>query len=185
MGMPFTRRAMLFSSLALAVERQKLDQAAALVQAKVDSGEVRAASLHVRSGNDVFAKDFGAAKNGRAVFLLASISKPMTATAVQLLADRGALSPADPVRKHIPEFQGGDRDQITIRHLLTHTTGLPDMLPENDELRKRHAPLKDFVAGTCKAPLLFKPGTKVKYQSMGILLAGEIVERVAKKSLPA
>ena len=88
------------------------------------------------------------------------------------------------MRKHIPEFQGGDKDKITIRHLLTHTTGLPDMLPENDELRKRHAPLKDFVAGTCKTPLLFPPGTKVKYQSMGILLAAEIVERVSGKPLP-
>ena len=78
---------MLFSSLALAVERQKLDQAAALVQSKVDSGEVRAASLHVRNGKDVFSKDFGAAKNGRAVFLLASISKPMTATAVMRQCD--------------------------------------------------------------------------------------------------
>jgi CubicO group peptidase (beta-lactamase class C family) len=174
---------MLFSSLALAVERQKLDQAAALVQSKTDSGEVRAASLDVRSGKDVFSKDFGEAKSGRAVYLLASISKPMTATAVMLLADRGALSTTDPVRKHIPEFQGGDKDKITIRHLLTHTTGLPDMLPENDELRKRHAPLKDFVAGTCKTPLLFAPGTKVRYQSMGILLAAEIVERVAKKPL--
>ncbi len=184
MEMPFSRRAMIISSLAMAVERQKLDQAAALVQSKVDSGEVRAASLHVRCGKDAFARDFGAAKNGRAVFLLASISKPMTATAVMLLADRGALALTDPVRKHIPEFQGGDRDKITIRNLLTHTTGLPDMLPENDELRKRHAPLKDFVAGTCKTPLLFAPGTKVRYQSMGILLAAEIVERVAKKPLP-
>ena len=59
---------------------------------------------------------------------------------------------------------------------------LPDMLPENDDLRKRHAPLKDFVAATCKTPLLFSPGTKVKYQSMGILLAGEIVQRVADRT---
>jgi len=167
----------------MAIRRQKLDEATALIQAKVDSGFVHAASLHVRCGSEVVAKDFGAAKNGRAVFLLASISKPMTATAVMLLADRGALSLSDPVRKHIPEFQGGENDKITIRHLLTHTTGLPDMLPENEDLRKRHAPLKDFVAATCKTQLLFTPGTKVRYQSMGILLAAEIVERVAKKPL--
>src|SRR5215211_5705945 len=120
--MPFTRRAMIFSGLAMALRRQKVDEATALIQSKVDSGDVRAAALHVRCGNDVFAKDFGVAKNGRAVFLLASISKPMTATAVLLLADRGALSLSDPVRKHIPAFSGGDKDRITIRHLLTHTT---------------------------------------------------------------
>jgi CubicO group peptidase (beta-lactamase class C family) len=181
--MPFTRRAMIFSGLAMALRKQKIDEATSLIQAKVDSGDVRAASLYVRCGKDVASRDFGAARNGRAVFLLASITKPMTATAVLLLADRGALSVGDLVAKHIPEFRGGERDKITIRHLLTHTTGLPDMLPENEELRKRHAPLKDFVAGACSTPLLFSPGTRVRYQSMGILLAAEIVERVAKKPL--
>ena len=175
---------MIFSGLAMALRKQKVDEAVQLIQSKIDSGDVRAASLHVRGGKDVFSHDFGAAKNGRAVFLLASITKPMTATAVLLLADRGALSVSDPVRKYIPEFTGGEKDKITIRHLLTHTTGLPDMLPENEPLRKRHAPLKDFVAGTCATPLLFSPGTRVRYQSMGILLAAEIVERVAKKPLP-
>jgi CubicO group peptidase (beta-lactamase class C family) len=168
----------------MALRKQKVDEAAALVQSKIDSGEVRAASLHVRCGQDVFSRSFGAAKTPDAVFLLASISKPMTASAVMLLADRGKLAISDPVRKFIPEFQGGDKDRIVIRHLLTHTSGLPDMLPDNDDLRKRHAPLADFVVGTCAAKLLFPPGTKVKYQSMGILLAGEIVHRVAGRPLP-
>jgi CubicO group peptidase (beta-lactamase class C family) len=182
--MPLTRRSLIFRGLALALRRQKVDEAVKLIQARVDSGDVRAASLHVRCGKDVFQQGFGAAKEPRSVFLLASISKPMTASAVMLLADRGRLSITDPVQKFIPEFKGGEKDRILIRHLLTHTSGLPDMLPENDELRKRHAPLKDFVAGTCKADLLFSPGTKVKYQSMGILLAGEIVQRVAGRALP-
>ena len=73
---------------------------------------------------------------------------------------------------------------MLVRHLLTHSSGLPDMLPENEELRKRHAPLKDFVAGTFRTPLLFTPGTQVKYQSMGILLASEIIERITKRPLP-
>jgi beta-lactamase class C len=55
------------------------------------------------------------------------------------------------------------------------------MLPENVELRKRHAPLSDFVSATCRTPLLFAPGTEVRYQSMGILLAAEIVARVTKQ----
>jgi CubicO group peptidase (beta-lactamase class C family) len=175
---------MIFSGLAMALRKQKVDEAARLIQAKVDSGDVRAASLHLRSGSDTFAQDFGAAKAGHAVYLLASISKPMTATAVMLLADRGKLSISDPVQKYVPEFRGGEKDKITIRNLLTHTSGLPDMLPDNEALRKRHAPLKDFVAGTCATPLLFSPGKQVKYQSMGILMAAEIVERVSKQSLP-
>jgi beta-lactamase class C len=108
----------------------------------------------------------------------------MTATGVMLLADRGELALSDPVRKFIPEFSEGDRKLITIQHLLTHTSGLPDQLPENDELRKSHAPLKDFVARAVRTPLLFKPGAKYSYQSMGILLAAEVCQRITKQPFP-
>ena len=76
----------------------------------------------------------------------------MTATGLMVLVDRREISLSHPVRKYIPEFRGGDRDLVTVRHLLTHTSGLPDMLPENDALRRRHAPLEDFVA-RARSPL--------------------------------
>lgn len=179
-----TRRSLLFSSLALALRKDKLDPALALIEKQTASGDVSAAVLEAQSAGETVSRSFGAARNPAALFLLASLTKPMTATAVMLLSDRGELSIEDPVRKFIPEFHGGDRDRILIRHLLTHTSGLPDMLPENTELRKRHAPLSDFVAATCRTPLLFAPGSQVKYQSMGILLASEIVQRVVKQPLP-
>ena len=53
------------------------------------------------------------------------------------------------------------------------------MLPENTELRRANAPLSKFVEGTFKTPLLYPPGTSFRYQSMGTLLAGEIVERIS------
>lgn len=164
-------------------KQDKLQAAAALIAKPVAAGDVSAASLDVRQGSFTLRRAFGRAHDPEAVFLLASISKPMTATGVMILSDRGELSIADPVSKFIPEFKGGDRDLVTVRHLLTHTSGLPDMLPENVALRKRHAPLKDFVAATCKTPLLFKPGTQVRYQSMGILLAAEIAERITHRPL--
>ena len=179
-----TRRSLLLGGLAVALRRERLDEAVRLVRQQVDSGVVSAAVLDVRCSGQKLSQAFGAARTADAVFLLASITKPMTATAVMILSDRNELAIADPVRKFIPEFRGGERDRVTIRHLLTHTSGLPDMLPENEELRKRHAPLKDFVAGTRATPLLFSPGTQVRYQSMGILLAAEIVERITRRSLP-
>lgn len=160
-----------------ALRTQCAEEAAELVAKAVASGDVRAAVLDVRQGRFRFSRAFGAAHE-QTVFLLASISKPMSAAGVMMLADRGKLALDDPVRKFIPEFTGAGRDLITLQHLLTHTSGLPDMLPENVELRKRHAPLADFVAATCKTPLLFRPGEKVSYQSMGILLASEIVQRI-------
>lgn len=180
-----TRRSLLFAPVALALRREKLDEAIRLIQSAVDSSNVSAAVLHVRKGGEIVNKAFGAAKTPNAVFLLASISKPMTASAVMILSDRKELAITDPVYKFIPEFKGGKRRRVVIRHLLTHTSGLPDMLPENEELRKRHAPLKDFVAATCGTPLLYSPGTNVKYQSMGVLLAGEIVQRITRRPLSA
>ncbi len=179
-----TRRDWLFSSMAFALKQDKLDEVIRLVGSQTAGGGVDAAVMFVQNGSTVVRKAFGKAATPEAVFLLASITKPMTATAVMQLVERGELRLSDPVQRHIPEFRGGGREKVLIRHLLTHTSGLPDMLPENIELRKRHAPLADFIAGTCRTPLLFEPGTQVSYQSMGILLGAAIVERIAKKPLP-
>lgn len=180
-----TRRDLLMSGVAFTLRQGKLDEAARLLESKTASGEVAAAVLHVRNRSTEFVRAFGKAPDPGAVFLLASITKPMTCTAAMILVDEKKLSLADPVQKHLPEFSGGERGRVLVKHLLSHSSGLPDMLPENDALRKRNAPLKDFVTGTYKTDLLFAPGTQVKYQSMGILLAAEIVERIAKRPLPA
>jgi CubicO group peptidase (beta-lactamase class C family) len=172
------RRVFLAGGVSVALNQGRLAEAVALIEKATGNGEVAAASLHVRQGGFTLSRGFGRAGSPEAVFLLASITKPMTVSGVMILADRGELALSDPVRKFIPQFTGGERDVVAVRHLLTHTSGLPDMLPENIELRKRHASLKEFVAATCKTPLLFKPGSEVRYQSMGILLAAEIAERI-------
>ena len=178
------RRHLLTGSLGFALKSGALEQAELLIEQRVRSGEVEAAVLHLRDAGKTHERAFGKAATPEAVFLIASITKPMTATAVMLMADRGQLRLTDSVTKYIPKFRGDGREEVQIRHLLTHTSGLPDMLPQNEELRKRHAPLSAFVEGTCRVPLLFKPGTRVNYQSMGILLAAEIVAHVARQSFP-
>ncbi len=178
-----TRRDFLSGAVALSLRRDRIEAAAAQLEQATRDGRVSAAVLHIERGSDQVSRAFGRAPSPATPFLLASITKPMTATAVMILSDRNLLAISDPVRKFIPEFSGAGREAITIKHLLTHTSGLPDMLPENDALRAHHAPLKEWVAATCKTPLLYKPGTDVRYQSMGLLLAGEIVERVSKTPL--
>ncbi|RBP46557.1 beta-lactamase class C [Roseimicrobium gellanilyticum] len=158
--------------------------AASLLQTQAEKGVIESAVLHVQRGSQVFQQAFGKARSTEAIFLLGSITKPMTAIAVMVLADRGKLRLSDPVMKFIPEFSEGARRKITLEQVLIHTSGLPDQLPENNELRRRHAPLSEFVQATVRTPLLFEPGTQYHYQSMGILLAAEVVERVAKMSLP-
>jgi beta-lactamase class C len=141
---------------------------------------LHAAVLRVESKGQVFEEAYGKARID-SPFLIASITKPMTAAGVMLLVDRGVIGFEDPAAKYLDGFRGEGREQITIRHLLTHTSGLPDMLANNVELRKRNAPLSAFVKGSLTTPLLFAPGTQTKYQSMGILLAAEIAQRKTGK----
>ena len=168
------------TQVALAWRQDRIEQAFRVMDDACRKAEVAEASLLVRQNGKQAWHGWGKTRTADRVFLLASITKPMTATAVMVLAGRGRLRLDDKVNKHIPEFRGGDRDLVTVKHLLTHTSGLPDMLPDNEALRRKHAPLSGFVAGACKVPLLFQPGTQCRYQSMGILLAAEIAERVTK-----
>jgi CubicO group peptidase (beta-lactamase class C family) len=103
----------------------------------------------------------------------------MVALAVLLLVQRGALSLSQRVAEFLPEFKEAAKRPITIRHLLSHTSGLPDMLPENAELRSNQATLSQFVEQTCRTELLFPPGRGAQYQSMGYALLGPILDVVS------
>ena len=117
-----------------------------------------------------------------AIFLVASITKPVVATAALQLIERGQLTLADRVVDYIPEFGREGKYGVEVRHLLTHTSGLPDMLPDNLELRQGHASLQRFVERTCEESLAFPPGRGVQYQSMGFAVLGEIIARISGKS---
>lgn len=170
--------------LLVALHQGKFDAAAGVLSKAAAEGQLHAASLCVRHGKEVFARAFGAAKSEDALFLLASVTKTLTAAAVMTLVDLEKLRLDDPVAKFIPEFSEGARSRITIAQLLTHVSGLPDQLPENEALRKRHAKLPDFVAAAVRTPLLFDPGTRYSYSSMGILLASEVARRITGTEFP-
>ena len=118
------------------------------------------------------------------IFLVASISKPIVCAAVLHMVEQGRVCLDDRVVQYVPEFGANGKEEVTVRHLLTHTSGLPDMIPENHEYRAAHRPLGDFVARVCELELIFQPGTRVSYQSMGIAMLGAIVERLAGRGLP-
>lgn len=81
------------------------------------------------------------------MFLLASISKPVTYMGAMILVERGLLGLTDLVTTYIPEFAAHHKDETRVHHLFTHTSGLPDMLENNEELRRNHAPLSEFIRG--------------------------------------
>ena len=161
----------------------KMNSAFSIIQKQVDAGVLKGAVLRVERRGEAEQQAFGIAKED-SMFLLGSITKPFTAVAAMVLVDRGELKLSDRAVKFIPEFSEGERKEITVEQLLTHTSGLPDQLADNNAMRARHATLADFVQGTVRTPLLFAPGTKYHYQSMGIMLAAEIVQRITKTPLP-
>lgn len=110
-------------------------------------------------------------------YLIASLTKSVVATMFVQLAAEGHFYLNEPVRSFLPGFHRGTHRTITLRHLLTHSSGLPDMLPNNNELRASHAGLEEFVAGTAGQEPAFAPGTATSYCSMGFGLLAAIMEK--------
>ena len=140
--------------------------------------EINAAVLDIVYKGKRFTKAYGQAANADQVFVIASISKPIVATAAMIFKDRGKLALEDRTVKYVPEFQGDWRNEVTLQNLLTHTAGLPDTLPQMHELLTRQASLEEMFAATCRVPLLFKPGAAVSYSNLGVLVVKEILERI-------
>ncbi len=118
------------------------------------------------------------------LFLLASITKPIVYSAAMRFVERGDLRLSDLVTKYIPDFAAHHKEATQLIHLFTHTSGLPDMVANNELLRRRHAPLADFTTAVVRDTVpLFRPGTNFSYQSMGTLMVAEILQLLTKRSI--
>jgi serine-type D-Ala-D-Ala carboxypeptidase len=116
------------------------------------------------------------------IFDLASLTKPLATTLLLAIeAEAGTLALDDPVRAYVPEFDGDDRRDVTLAHLLTHTSGLPKWRPlyadPGDPARVPGA-----LGGL---PLEFATGTRVVYGDPNFILLGLVLERVAGRPLDA
>jgi len=175
------------SSEEIGLASERLEIVYGMLERWIEEGVVPGAAISIaRGGRFLEPRGFGrmgpesaaAPLSPEAIFLVASVTKPVTATATMLLVERGKLRLDQPVMSVVPEFRTKHKDKITVRHLLTHTSGLPDMLPENEQLREQHAGLEVFIRHIYDCELAFEPGTNVQYQSCGIAMLGEIVERI-------
>ena len=131
------------------------------------------------------------------VFWIASQSKPITAAALMTLVDEGKVKLDDPVEKYLPEFNGqmvvAERDKdhvllrkpkhpITVRNVLSHTSGLPFASPIEKPTLDLF-PLECRVRSYAMLPLEFEPDTKNTYANAGINTAGRIVEVVSRHAV--
>jgi len=130
------------------------------------------------------------------IFPIASISKPIAATAVMILVEDALLGLNRRVQEYIPEFIGPGKEQVTVHHLLTHTSGLGDSAIDLHIVAKTGtldlAGLVDnpdavhdlYRALGYDAPLICPPGQRHIYCQYGYELVGQIIERVSGQALP-
>src|SRR5687767_5963477 len=124
----------------IGLDPQGLQRACDLLKRWCEADQIPSAGLCIgRKGGIVEPRVFGRQRMDRdspalrkdALFLVASITKPVAVTAVMMLIERGELTLSDKVAKFVPRFAANGKDDVQVRHLMTHSSGLPDMLPDN------------------------------------------------------
>ncbi|HEU4559149.1 MAG TPA: serine hydrolase domain-containing protein [Longimicrobium sp.] len=117
----------------------------------------------------------------RTLYDLASLTKVMATTmAVMILVDDGRMRLDDPVARFLPHFSGGGREKVTIRHLLTHTSGLPASVVE----LRGSGPGDRLYNLAAKTELRFAPGEEILYSDAGFAILGLAVGAAARQPLP-
>ena len=176
-------------------EEPKLPGVGAAVQEMIAKNEIAGAItvvvakdkvLHLESTGlaDVAANR---AMTPETLFWIASMTKPITGTAVLMLQDEGKLNVADPVAKYLPEFANlktpsGKAANLTLAQILTHTSGLGEA---GGAAAKEAKTLADLVPLWLAAPMQYEPGAKWSYTQSGINAAARIVEVVSGMSFDA
>jgi serine-type D-Ala-D-Ala carboxypeptidase len=117
------------------------------------------------------------------IFLVASLTKPIIASAIMRLVERGHLLLDLPVATYIPEFGSYGKENVTTWHLLTHTSGLEEARWEA-ELARQGAPAAAYLEAACRSYLHFEPGTRFEYCSLSFWVLGELITRLSGTPYP-
>src|SRR5467141_3627920 len=166
----------------------KIDKVAADTLAR--TGVPSASVAIVKDGQVVYAKAYGDARldpktpaTPEMRYSIGSISKQFTATAILLLQEQGKLSLDDKVGKFVPDLRRAG--EVTIRQLLSHTSGYQDYWPQDYVMPMMLEPVtaSRIMELWARKPLDFDPGTKWQYSNTNFVIAGAIVEKAAGKPL--
>ena len=167
--------------------QQKIDQSASAVLAS--TGVPSASIAVVRDGRIAYVKAYGYARlepklpaTSAMRYSIGSISKQFTAAAILMLAQEGKLSLDDKVSKYLPDLTRAD--EISIRQILSHTSGYQDYWPQDYVMPMMKAPVtaKEIMDRWAKKPLDYEPGSKWQYSNTGFVIAGAILEKVSGMS---
>ncbi len=174
---------------AVGMSAERLSTIDRVVQRGVSAGGYPGAAVVVgRKGFSVWSRGFGALDwSGRrkvtadeSVYDLASLTKVVaTTTAIMVLYDQGKIALDAPVNRYIPGFSGGLRDQVTVRHLLTHRAGLP----AGRELWRIASTPAQARAAVLQSPVTCTPGNCYEYSDLGADILGFVAEAASQQPL--
>src|SRR5690242_11726102 len=153
------------------------------IQAEMKAQQIPGVSVAVmKNGEIVLAKGYGLANiehqvpvKPETIFQSGSMGKQFTATAVMMLVEEGKLSLDDKITKFFPDAPEAWRN-ITIRHLLTHTSGMGDY-PDDFDLRRDYTE-DELVQRIKSVPLAFQPGEKWSYSNLAYVTLGVLIHKV-------
>jgi CubicO group peptidase (beta-lactamase class C family) len=168
----------------------RINQIDSIFSSLYSSGKFNGNVLIAERGQAIYQKSFGLANEQtqqpldiNSMSLLGSVSKQFTAAAIVLLKERGMLKYEDDIQEYLP---GLPYKGITIRHLLTHTSGLPDYISMMDQLwdKTRFASNMDMInmLALLHPPVFFEPGARYAYSNTGYALLAQIIEIVSGDS---
>jgi len=157
-----------------------------IVRSQVDNKKFTGSVLIAKGDRILFNKSYGLANiewnipNAPATkFRIGSVTKQFTAAAILLLEQQGKLKLENPVKTHWPEAPRS-WDKITIFHLLTHTSGIPDGLSAEWETQKKYETSAEKTLNRVRhKPLDFEPGSQFRYSNYGYILLGYLIERIS------
>jgi len=143
----------------------------------------RGGTVLLRVGRGLADRGAGVPNTPETEFNIGSLTKQVTAAAVLLLAQRGKLRTSDPVSAYVADAPVSWR-AITIRHLLTHTSGIPDYVNTDsfDTIKRAYWTPTALIGVFRDNPLDFTPGTREEYSNSNYVLLGHIIERVSGES---
>ena len=176
------------ATLPIGFDREKLSEIDTLIETGIAEHRMPGAVLWIEQEGAAYHKAYGnralepvvEPMTEDTIFDAASLTKVIaTAPAIMLLVERGQVEIDAPVQKYIEEFRRSGKDAITVRHLLTHTSGLrAGLSPRPDGARSA-------IAMACKEAVTNVPGTHFLYSDINFILLGEIVQRMSGRPLEA
>ena len=171
-------------------DETKIKRVDSIFTAYTEKKQFNGSVLIARKNKILLSKGYGLANFSQHIalrpqtkFKLASVSKQFTAMGILILQEKGKLSTEDKLSKFIPDYPSGDK--ITIHHLLTHTSGIPDVtgLPLYDSIVTLPHSIEKMISYTKFPPLEFEPGSKMRYSNSGYILLSYIIEKTSDKKL--